>query len=40
MIQIWSNNTLVAIYANKKEAIAFLQANESIENPKIIEVKE
>ena len=39
MIQIWDNDTLVAIYADKKEAAAFLQANETLENPKIIEVK-
>ena len=39
MIQIWNNDTLVAIYADKKEAAAFLQANETLENPKIIEVK-
>ena len=40
MIQIWNNNTLVAIYAYKKDAIAFLQENEKLENPKMIEVKE
>ena len=40
MIQIWDNDTLVAIYADKNEAASFLQANETLENPKIIEVKE
>lgn len=40
MIQIWNNDTLVAIYAYKKDAIAFLQENETLENPKIVEVKE
>ena len=40
MIQIWNNDTLVAIYADKKDAASFLQANETLENPKIVEVKE
>lgn len=40
MIQIWENDVLKAIYADKKDAAAYVQADENSENIKIVEVKD